>query len=308
MAAAPYAVCIVGDSRTVCAIDDARLAEILSKKLERPVSVFNLAMAGSNLGEIYFGIRYLISRRKTFKNVLVVVQAANDCPSVIDWKGNWLGMTPLISKLLSQRDIVDMWLLSPESLDDRVLSQLPIDKKLMLTFASNFEAVRYFERFRKFAFALPGKAFPVAEASTSANNVEIPGMANLANAGFRVREVVTREVESIRDKPSLELETSVLPDLVSLVQRNGGSLCTYVPPRHSAAIKLLNFPWYTTKRLEFINFSERHHISNIEEISGFTDNDLPDQSHLAKLKQSAFTDKFAVRIEGICRKEFSAPP
>lgn len=306
LAAAPYAVCIVGDSRTVCAIDDARLGATLSKKLERPVSVFNLAMAGTNMGEIYFGIRHLIAKRKSFKNIVVVVQAANDCPYVIDWKGNWLSTPQLISKLLSQRDIVNLWVPSPEFVEYRVLSQLSLEKKIMLTLAYNFESVRYFERFRRFAFTLPQRILPVTEATASESKVEIPGIANLSNAGFRVKDVLRKEVAAVRDQSSLALENSVFPDLVKLVQSNGGSICTYVPPRHSVVLKLLNFPWYGDRKLEFRDFGARHRLSMIEELSGFKDEDLPDQSHLAKSKQSAFTDKFAVAIEGVCRKEFAA--
>lgn len=282
-------VLLLGSSKTAAAIDPAQLSGILTKEFGQPIRVFNMSFGQATMVVRYFYLKHLLAQRKTFKNLLVVVEAPHGYPNLSTWSDPWIGQAgpgPLIP-FLEEADLLKIW----------NVSSMPIETKLKIVLGKYLQSAHYFERYRGFC----GDLFKLKAA------VDIAAVADIRrdpDTVLRIRKIMsdTRYKAKVEHFDNVDLHDTAFYDLVQLGLANGARIFTYVPPSSSVDKESISCGNNLTLKKAYADYCRKSGIVTMPCGVALTDTDFPDLIHIRKSLCSKITAQLAAELAIECRE------
>jgi hypothetical protein len=300
--AQPVNAVFIGVSRTEAAIDtdafDTRVRDISGHEFHS----MNLGHPSRTLAVHYYGLKKLFGKYPNlFKGCTVLLEAPFGLPESRKWTDNWSdpGYEKLLVPLLTKADYNRMLESSVLTSDDRMnyrslwyeqKSSLIYYRKLIrkqLVTKYDHQFLRLFRKIHSVSNPANGRKLDI-KSDGSIRIDEDAAAVGLEKAKSWLKG------DGKMPQPVGDWHTTILNDLNSLVEANGGRLVFFQMPMNSVFALGYNNPIKDQDRQTF-NDAMKSWKSQILTAKDFTytDEDFPDTWHLSKQRSSEFSSRLA---------------
>lgn len=301
----------IGTSRTFYGVDEERFSSELSKLTGRRFFSYNIGAGDTRLTFNYMGLRNLYHQHPAqVRGCIIFIEAPGGIPEYLLWTDEWTYQRAeqLLVPNMQWEDLPRLW-----------RSHMTTEKKLdMTTRFLFFGTITFAQRhIIRYEFFLKGQQFTeglLLDLGAKPRESTELRTDKFLREGIKTVEDINRNAKKLFDdyyirekdmleRPWREWDKSILGDLVTMVQRNGGRVVFFEIPQTSMFDRIYHTPMREEDRIAFEKQAAIWGTPILRTNLVYTDEDFPDHFHLSTEKSPEFSAllarKYAETVLGV---------
>lgn len=289
-ASRPFDALFVGTSRVAASIDTHAFDSAFRAGGGRgPMRSVNLGMGYTKSTEYWFALRHVLEKKpRALEGTVVFLEAPSGIGEYTRWTDDWIvadGTAPL-QPYLHPSDLPRF----VKQAATPARTKLMVSLHVLFGFEENFSRLRFHAMQGLRRLAGPSRSAGSGTDLSTAGGIRVDseGVSFVRSAAVAVARQEMSEQASWSD-----YDSSVIHDVVTLVQRHGGRVVFFDMPLSSIQLAPLATPLRNRNRLQFQERIRAWGCPLVRPEFPFSDEDFPDYWHLRRSRAAEFSAQLA---------------